>query len=179
VINLAGNAECDLVIEEELFVVGVKIVRGAPRGEVPTSLTGMLLGRYDIYTFRRAWRYWIVNGRVPIDIAERMYEQRPYGRRDVRVAGHCACPAPREWAKHFDVDDREISVPSEHDRELYAKYDAGILTGPMVKIVEDVRRVFRTVDTEAERDRVAVQVCVDSYHIDSMGGLKLFCDAVR
>lgn len=94
--NLAGCKDADTVIAEEL-----RRCRIEPRplddderhGEVPATIGG----RLGALTFRRAWYYWMVHGDVPLAIAERLYAD-PIGRADIRVAGHCGCPPPSEWA---------------------------------------------------------------------------------
>ncbi len=90
--NLAGDKDCDGPIELELIRCGIEVVRDQPRdGEVPSSLRGAL-GKFS---FRRAWYYWMVNGKVPLAMANELYED-PVGRTDIRVNGHCGCPAPGE-----------------------------------------------------------------------------------
>src|SRR6266404_4544425 len=92
--NLAGNAECDKQIRRELERACI-LVKEVSQGdtEVPYSLIGEL-GDFE---FRRAWTYWVVEGPVELEIAEKMYED-PVGRTDIRVAGNAGCPPPCEWA---------------------------------------------------------------------------------
>lgn len=87
------------------------------RSEVPATIGG----RIGAFTLQRAWMYWVVKGPMPLDAARALYAD-PIGADDVRVAGHCGCPPPDEWARDGFVD---------------------------------------------------------SYHIDSVAGLRLFADAVR
>lgn len=174
--NMAGNYDCDPVLEEELLAAGIDIVRldTPQRGEVPARVTGKL----GAITFWRAWYYWVATGPVPLHIAERLYEQQPYGRRDVRVAGHCGCPPPSEWAKRIAADGREIIVRNESlsNAVALAKDDPEGVWG---RLMERLETAYIVVDSEEERDNLAVQVVVDTYHIDSLEGLKLFADHVR
>lgn len=108
--NLAGNKQCDKRIEKELHKADINIIRHAEplSQEVPASLTGKL---GDKFTFTRAWYYWVVNGPVPLNIAEEMYEN-PNGREDVRVMGHCLCPPPSDWERDgfiniYHIDSQE------------------------------------------------------------------------
>lgn len=122
--NLAGVEDCDIYISEELEKAGIDIynIKEPDRSEVPYTLYGGLGGKlldeegqgfmerhgvavdsmksFVSFTFERAWYYWVVDGYVPLDIAVEMYEN-PNGKKDIRVAGHCACPHPAEWTvKH-------------------------------------------------------------------------------
>jgi hypothetical protein len=180
-INLAGHKDPDPLVEEELFVAGIEVERlPEPRDyEVRTSI----VGRLGQIWFHRAWYYWVATGPVPIVVAMQMYEQRPYGRRDVRVAGHCGCPPPEDpWLTYRDEAGRVIQyLRGENDLRLYAKFKDGTLDGALAKALgplfrgengplatspEELKRLYRT-------------VTVDSYHIDSQGGLKVFVDAMR
>jgi len=97
-INLAGNPECDNYIEQELKEAGVEWQDYGPttRREVPSSIIGCAYG----WLFTRAWYYWVAKAEdgvvLPFDLADELYEQN----KDVRVAGHCGAPAPREWYRH-------------------------------------------------------------------------------
>ena len=49
--NLAGNKDCDVIIERELKRAKINVVQGSRgNGEVPASITGELAG----FTFQRA-----------------------------------------------------------------------------------------------------------------------------
>ena len=94
--NAAGDANCDEYLRQELKEAGIEIIElGFPvRQEVPTSIIGILNG----WTFKRAWYYWVARAGdgtiLPFEIADRLHEQHG---QEVRVSGHCCCPAPREW----------------------------------------------------------------------------------
>ena len=94
--NLAGNKDCDVDIEDELTRAKIDIVRAElpARREVPARLSGKL----GPFVLERGWCYWTVSGPMPLDLAEQMYAD-PIGARDVRVAGHCACPPPKKWTE--------------------------------------------------------------------------------
>jgi hypothetical protein len=95
--NMAGNENCDHYIKAELILAGIRVVEQDSKGEVPFHYTG-LLGINNEFKFWRAWRYWVVSGAVPLDIAEELYADE-VGSKYVRVAGHCGCPPPKEWAE--------------------------------------------------------------------------------
>jgi hypothetical protein len=180
-INLAGHKNPDPIVEEELFVAGVEIERlpHAFDGEVRTHITG----RLGKIVFHRAWYYWVAEGPVPLATASFMYEQRPYGRRDVRVAGHCGCPSPEDpWLTYRDKDGREIHyLHSENDLKLYTQFRDGTIEEYMGNVLGPLFRgeTGPIVFSKEERDALAASITVESYHIDSLGGLKVFADAIR
>jgi hypothetical protein len=161
--NLAGDKHSDAWCALELREAGIDMVLvDEPYGEPRTRVTGTLGG----ITFRRAWCYWIAQGCVPLDVAQRLYAD-PIGRTDVRVAGHCGCPPPEEWAKWFDGDEAVCIDPDgSQERECRRLVQRSKLLR-----AEDVPRFAATTD--------GLQAYVTSYHIDSAAGLRLFADAIR
>lgn len=88
--NLAGSHHPDDYIRNELERARIPVVQTeAHSGEVAYSL----IGKLDDLTFTRAWTYWVVNGLVPIEVAETLYDN-PVGKTDIRVDGHAGCPPP-------------------------------------------------------------------------------------
>lgn len=174
--NLAGHDNADRYVALELHEAGLEIrVDPEQQGEVPTVLYGHLPG----FTFTRAWYYWIAKGEVPLETARRLYDH-PVGRKRVRVAGHCGCPAPEDpWVTHIAEDGRHVKVLGDHDREAFEKYERGELSELMAEHVERIRECNIFVDTPEERDALAVRAFVDSYHIDTQEGLNLFVEEVR
>ena len=109
--NLAGNVDCNADIERELLEAGIKVVEEIPKQtrEVPWRVVGTLRG----WRFVRAWYYWMVETKynsLPMDIAKDLHQK--WGQ-EVRVDGHCGCPAPNEWwgeegtATHYHIDSQE------------------------------------------------------------------------
>lgn len=120
--NLAGVETCDEYIRVELEKAGLTILnkREPKNSEVPYVLYGVAGGKpldddtlgvmerhgleegtakaFYSFVFTRAWYYWIVSGFVPLDIADKIY-QNPNGRYDVRAGGHCGAVNPCE-VKH-------------------------------------------------------------------------------
>lgn len=91
------------------------------RGEVPTKAIGHL----SMWKFERAWYYWRASGPgIPPEFADRLHATHGT---QVRVAGHCACPSPREWYKGFGVGDYHVDTPAGLKAladTLLAVYDA-------------------------------------------------------
>lgn len=158
--NLAGRKDCDLQIRKELKEAGIELVchPEPPRNEVPASVTGKL----GEFTFTRAWYYWMVDGDIPLNVAEEMYAN-PIGKKDVRVAGHCGCPPPREWAfPKMEVLNEKgiIKLPDEKHR-----FRQGPTYGELARMCNS--------------GKINAPRLVENYHIDSQEGLNLFTSTLR
>ena len=99
-INLAGKENCDDWIRLELEEAGIDYTEFGTvfrRREVPSKI----IGEYKGWLFTRAWYYWVAGAGdgslLLFDDADKLHEKCG---QDVRVAGHCCAPAPREWYKH-------------------------------------------------------------------------------
>ena len=150
--NLAGAAYADIIIEKELNDAGIEIVKGdRTQSEVPSTLTGKM----GTFNFRRAWSYWTVSCKIPLEVAKEMYKDE-VGAKFVRVDGHCGCIPPEEMALPNDEDLRkgldELGLESVTYGELAEILNSGKISAPRF-----VRR----------------------YHIDTMPGLKLFVRTVK
>lgn len=167
--NIAGNADCDRDIERELLRARLVPVWGdAAKQEVASHLTATL----GPLTFWRAWRYWVVSGPVPLAAARELYAD-PIGESDVRVAGHCGCPAPvHPWVRYVDTDGKTLLRLDGLDAPL----NRGELGPCGVEAYTQIDAKCVFVDEPAA---VAVAAFVDTYHIDSEAGLRLFVDTVR
>ena len=162
--NLAGNVNCDGIIQSELQRSGIDAIHGERRvSEVPASVTGKL----GPFTFVRAWYYWVVNGPVPLAIARELYAD-PVGVSDIRVAGHCGCPAPKKpWTSLIATDGRQV-IDFKEQVLLDSTYNQAER--------EALAQVIVYSDDPAATD---AQEFVTSYHIDSEIGLRLFADTMR
>ena len=98
--NLAGDKTPNLDIARELRRCRISerwLNADEQGGEVRATIGGIIAGPLGPIEMRRAWYYWVASGPVPMAIADRLYAD-PVGRDDIRVAGHCGCPPPMEWA---------------------------------------------------------------------------------
>lgn len=161
--NLAGDPDCDRYIEKELEMAKVELVRGKrSTGEVAATITGKL----GDFTFERAWYYWVVKGPMPLEMAQKLYDD-PIGKVEVRVAGHCGCPPPEKpWITWRDDEGNELI----HIKEK-AEIDRFVAKGHISPEQMKDRRFSETPEQG--------HGFVESYHIDSQAGLRLFADAVR
>lgn len=168
--NLAGVDDCDRYIRDELTRARIPIVDGQKStGEVPYTLTGKL---GDI-VFRRAWYYWVADGPVPLALALELYAD-PVGKTDVRVDGHCGCPPPEHpWVARYDSAGKRIALDvGETERAQFR----GLISGG--HLTQEQFDAHRWVDSDAERDAVSARAVVETYHIDTEVGLRLFADVV-
>ena len=166
--NLAGNANCDVLIRRELERARIEVQELSARlqAEVPASVIGKLGG----YEFRRAWYYWVVTGPMPIGIAEELFVD-PVGKTDIRVAGHCGCPPPKEpWVTWLLGG--QIVLPLKEE----VLFDNAIkgLDGPAFNFGEEKKKYIFSDDPVS----LGARAYVMSYHIDSEIGLRLFADAI-
>jgi hypothetical protein len=61
-----------------------------------------IVGRLCLWTFTRAWYYWIAKGPgIPVEDAEALHIKHGTS---VRVEGHCGCPAPLAYRHGFGID---------------------------------------------------------------------------
>jgi hypothetical protein len=163
--NLAGNRECDRAIRKELEHARIPIVEVSQNtGEVPYSLVGEL----GPFKFRRAWYYWVVEGRMPLAAAQELYAD-PAGRDTVRVCGDCTCPAPV---------DHHITWRNEAGKELldFKNRDE------FAKLAENHRSLLAKVENDyvfVEDPAAAGVGFIETYHVDSVLGLRLVADAIR
>jgi len=156
--NLAGHPDATMHAREELILAGIEVVSVVLQGEVQAAVEG----RLGPYTFRRAWYYWVMRGAVPLELAERMY-QDPTGRRDVPVAGHCGCPPPAEWVTYLTEDGEKVFQGETGRRRA---------TSGILERVTDRWGEHLVAPTPASVP--GVRPFVTSYHIDSQEGLNLF-----
>lgn len=164
--NLAGVKECDSVLAEELLSAGAELIEvDKSNTEVPYTY----IGSVGNWTLKRAWYYWIASteGRgLPLSVAEIMHN-KPYPRvlsegcemiygDQIRVAGHCGCPPPNEWAfpnfKDLIPQLNEKGITDRSYGNLAKLLDEGVITGERF---------------------------VKSYHIDSQEGLNEFVRVVK
>lgn len=164
--NLAGRPtpEVDAAIEQELTRCGIEVVRNQPIDNPEVKST--LRGRLGELRFTRAWRYWIVLGKVPLEVAEKLYTD-PVGKMDIRVDGSCVRPAPvAPYIYWFDGDGLHLVPESERPKWEDVFKDA---------LEEAIAHRFRfCADLAAEG-----KPYVTCYHIDSELGLYIFAQEIK
>ncbi len=165
--NLAGK-DCDKDIRLELSRCGIEIVEGAiSRGEVSTTLTGKL----GNFTFRRAWYYWVVDGPVPLAVAEELYS--PEFKGDIRSGGDCGSQHPSTWAK-ARYEGKEVLTASQ-----FRECEGLASTSPVFASIMKEEKFLRTYHVINDDNLKPFNSFVDTYHIDSELGLYIFVQALR
>jgi len=163
-INLAGVATCDETIKKELSEAIIAVVSvGDVQSEVPYTVIGELLTPHGKFTFKRTWYYWMVIGNVPLAIANKIYENK-VGKKDVRVAGHCGCPPPKDWVDYINEDGKKLANKSELDK---FSPDSNIL-----------KWCLESKTTKWVADKTVGTPIITHYHIDSQEGLNLFVEHI-
>ena len=160
--NLAGNKECDEYIRDELMRAQIDVIEVEPSiGEVPYSLEG----RLGAIKFSRAWYYWVAIGKVPLSIAEKLYDH-PEGKNTVRVTGNCTCPPPEKCIEWFNEDGKQLMLKSKYEEEKESAKDSTFLN----EILDRMPEKYDIVNVYEENGKPFIT----SYHIDSQAGLLLF-----
>lgn len=149
--NLAGNARCDKEILNELEFAGIHAVEcGRTNQEVPYSYIGILHG----FVFKRAWSYWMVSGPMPIKTANYIYEK--YRDLSIRAGGDCGNVEPIRYAEPKDFRKYVDNLAEQ----LLSNY----------KLVDEIEKLLQ------EKKQSTKELYVNSYHIDTLEGLKVFAD---
>lgn len=161
-INLAGNNDCDKIIISELerACIPVSFEFAPLNSEVHYSKVGYLAdGKIK---FTRAWTYWVVEGKIPAEVARKLYDH-PEGRISVRVDGHCESYSPDKHAiKWFDNATDKIVVPQKEYSDALNRfgYSKGFIEGWEKEFTPDIGQPKTQYAT--------------LYHIDEQAGLLLF-----
>jgi hypothetical protein len=160
--NLAGDPGCDVHAMNELRRAEIQAHEGELMDEVPSRVCG----RLGPIVFRRAWRYWIARGPVPVAVAEDIYAA-PAGRA-VRVNGDGMTPAPEGAQIEWRLPDGALVVPTDEEaefRRVLARFPQTEGRGPLV-FNDDPRAL-------------GAMGYVPLYHVDSQEGLGLFARVLR
>lgn len=149
--NLAGKVEPALV-KIELRRAGIPIKRHptVPSGEVCTRVYGAI----GNLTFHRCLKHWLVEGPVPLIVANEMFSTK-IGHVDLRVQGGSSGSAPTSWA-----------LPDP------LKMTAAELDLARGKDIGAVVELCATGKIKAPR-------YVHVYHIDTQTGLNYFVQTLR
>ncbi len=120
--------------------------------------------------FHRAWTYWTFSGRVPLEMAKRIY-RHPVGYSDIRVGGHSGCPAPEgnyvEW-RDPETGRRYARVMDRENMERFAENHPDMVTKFMNEYL-----------FHDDPESIGAIGTVDSYHIDTELGLYVFVQFLR
>lgn len=158
--------QVESTVLRELKRCRIPVIEQPAQGEVPYKHVGKL----GDFTFERAWYYWVVHGPVPLEVAKELYED-VVGVTDIRVNGHCGCPAPGEPGgrpHYFDEDGNTLALDPDGEEEKRWK---DFVAKGLIDARDDI--LFAS-DPAA----VAARAVVETYHIDSELGLRIFVDTL-
>lgn len=157
--NLAGVKNCDEPIKDELNRAGISFyIDPSNKGEVKSSIVGVINTKNGQLTLTRAWRYWVVEGLIDKETAEKIYTH-PEGKKTVRASGHAGCVDPKGFYQYFDEDKKEL-LPNSSLKDLSPE---------ILRIVKSSNSV-KFVDNPKDEGKPFIK----SYHIDGQAGLLLF-----
>ena len=96
------------ILVTELNAAGIRATL-LPGDKSNSEVPGYVIGTLAFWSFERLWYYWSAKGPgLPVEVAERLHASHGS---EVRVAGHCGCPSPRDWYKGFGVPDYHVDTP--------------------------------------------------------------------
>lgn len=168
-INLAGKKDCDFYIKVELTRCGIPIEdspRSSAISEVPYSLQGKIKTNNGDLVFTRAWRYWVVKGEVPLDVANKLYADSASD--DIRVDGHCGNVPPEDpWIKRIDKEGRQLVLDEDlSQRKAFKEFNL------------DPSK-YHFINNKDNLDLYTHRAFIETYHIDSEMGLRVFADTIK
>lgn len=122
------------------------------------------------FTFTKSGHrgYWIVKGPVPLAVAQEIAKDA--ASYHIRVDGHCGCPQPVDpWITWRMPDGTTLSSEKE-GMEFDRLVGKGLLS-------EDAKNAYTFTDNPTERAKA--KGYIETYHIDSEVGLRVFVDYLR
>ena len=112
--------------------------------------------------------YWIVNGPVPLSVAEQIYADPAAPL--IRVTGHVGAPAPVDpwitWRFYDGTKRATLADEAEFDR---------LITAELLTQEHKTKYTF----TDDPEKIAKARGFIESYHIDSDLGLRVFVDYLR
>lgn len=148
--NLARHdykPDADQKVKEELQIANIPIFKlpSYMHTEVKTRYIGILNG----FTFTRAWTYWVCNGLMPLEYANRLYKD--YKDLNIRAGGHCGNETPESQ-----------SINPIYKKELNEFFEANSQILGIEKCIEQAKNII---------DDKTQPRFVETYHIDTQLGL--------
>lgn len=173
--NLAGVEEASAYSREELERCKINVVDlGRPQdySEVPTRFKGQLIFQEGEFEFTRAWRYWVVKGKVPLELAQLIYRENVC-KTDVRAGGHCGAVEPISQADWYDTETGKQIASLKSKKE----FEAASLSSEelMAEIGKEGLNKYIFNDNPGEIGEAFVEL----YHIDSELGLYIFTEKLK
>lgn len=146
------DIEIDYKVKEELQVANIPVftLPYYMNTEVKTRYIGILNG----FVFYRAWSYWVCEGDMPLDIADKIYKN--YKELKIRAGGDCGNKSPITQS-YNPIYEKEMK-----------EYRDKVGIKEFIKTCEDV------VHDDKTQPRF-----VDTYHIDTQLGLCKLAETIK
>lgn len=124
----------------------------------------------DITIQRGHSYYWVVNGKVPLDIAKELYADS-IGKEVIRVDGNCMCPAPEApWIQWFLYSGKQVIAIDQ--KAAFEQFRTTLGEG----WYKDAIDKYEFHDDPAS---IGAEPFITTYHIDTDDGLRLFVSKVK
>ncbi len=130
-----------------------------------------VLGQLGDFKFSFRNYYTVVDGSVPLSVAEELYAIQPVGRTDIRSGGDCGCRPPSTWA--VAKNGSLIVITPEET----ANIDYGVTCGSAIytEAIKNPNYYFcRSADEYARFPKF-----IDTYHINTELGLYIFVQKLK
>jgi hypothetical protein len=141
-------------------------------GLAPQDINGkpaVVLGDFTITYYNY---YFVVNGNVPLAVAEELYAIEPTGRMDIRSGGDCGCRPPETWAHRIKPNGKEAVAKEESDKILIALSEGS-------EIYKAAMKTGKWDLCDSQEEYLSYPAFVSTYHIDSELGLYIFLQILR
>lgn len=150
--NIAGNPDADDIVRHELLAAGINVIELEPdsHAEVKTKYIGELNG----FRFRRAWRYWVCEGNMPLDVAKRLYAK--HKDLQIRAGGHCENLPP----ENMSVNPVYLKALQDYKEKV------------------GLNEFIKSHETAVIDDKTQPRF-VQTYHIDTRAGLSVLASFIK
>jgi hypothetical protein len=142
-------------------------------GLEPKNINGkpaVILGDFTITFYNY---YFIVDGKVPLAVAEELYNEGIVGREDIRSGGDCGCRPPKTWVTRITPSGKIAIKKSESDKIRDA------IASEENSLYKDAMATGKYELTDSENQYDSYPGYIDCYHIDSELGLYIFVQKLK
>lgn len=152
------QTECNKIVQEEMDAAEIETIQLGGRPE--NRIMATIMGKCNNFIFIRSTYYWIVEGHLPLEDANFLFDN--YHDLKIRVRGNHEDVKPIEWAfpRNYDEDLRKY-INSLKDEHLNLSF----------------REKLKVKHNELINNSDALFVTM--YHIDTQEGLNLFVKYIK
>lgn len=174
--NLAGNKESDQYILEELYLAGIE---AAKSDQTKNEVSANYIGKLGNWTFIRAWYYWIATtedakGLLESDAIKLHNTKNPLSNDilglEIRADGYAGGIDPTKVSTPNmtpEFEDKLLSLGYQKKKLQFANIEYLDISSSEVK------------DLIKENKITPTDMTVDTYHIDTIVGLREFANFIK